>query len=367
MNRGGYSELWLDGAAGRGPAGGGARRALALPARRADLGDRRRRPTTPPTSGACRAPQRGARARRSAASTARGSCGRSSLSFESFDGRRIPYFLLRRRRAGRRSCAGCTAAPSRSSGRRSLRRRCQYLVRPAASRWRPRTCAARPATARPTTTWTTSRSGSTRSRTWRRSRAARRRRGTPVGVMGGSYGGYMTMAAITEQPELWAGGGQHRRHRQLRHLPRAHRRVPARAARGRVRLARARPRVPRVDLADPQDRPHRAPLMVDPRRQRPARAGRRGRAGRGRAAGPRRTRSSTCATRTRATASRAWPTGSTATRAWRRSSSGTSWAVDASRPDLDAGRAPASPAASGATPVLRARRRSTRRSGASST
>jgi dipeptidyl aminopeptidase/acylaminoacyl peptidase len=26
---------------------------------------------------------------------------------------------------------------------------------------------------------------------------------TPVGVMGGSYGGYMTMAAITEHPELW--------------------------------------------------------------------------------------------------------------------------------------------------------------------
>ena len=47
---------------------------------------------------------------------------------------------------------------------------------------------------------------------------------------------------------------QHRRDRQLRDLPRAHRRVPPRAARGRVRLARARPRVPRVDLADPQDR-----------------------------------------------------------------------------------------------------------------
>jgi dipeptidyl aminopeptidase/acylaminoacyl peptidase len=27
---------------------------------------------------------------------------------------------------------------------------------------------------------------------------------TPVGVMGGSYGGYMTMAAITEHPELWS-------------------------------------------------------------------------------------------------------------------------------------------------------------------
>jgi dipeptidyl aminopeptidase/acylaminoacyl peptidase len=29
-------------------------------------------------------------------------------------------------------------------------------------------------------------------------------RGTPVAVMGGSYGGYMTLAAITERPELWA-------------------------------------------------------------------------------------------------------------------------------------------------------------------
>ena len=28
--------------------------------------------------------------------------------------------------------------------------------------------------------------------------------GTPVGVMGGSYGGYMTMAAVTEHPELWS-------------------------------------------------------------------------------------------------------------------------------------------------------------------
>jgi dipeptidyl aminopeptidase/acylaminoacyl peptidase len=28
--------------------------------------------------------------------------------------------------------------------------------------------------------------------------------GTPVAVMGGSYGGYMTMAAITEHPDLWS-------------------------------------------------------------------------------------------------------------------------------------------------------------------
>ena len=34
-------------------------------------------------------------------------------------------------------------------------------------------------------------------------RALGAERGTPVGVMGGSYGGYMTLAAITEHPTLW--------------------------------------------------------------------------------------------------------------------------------------------------------------------
>src|SRR5262249_19638340 len=28
--------------------------------------------------------------------------------------------------------------------------------------------------------------------------------GVPLAVMGGSYGGYMTMAAITEEPDLWS-------------------------------------------------------------------------------------------------------------------------------------------------------------------
>ena len=31
-------------------------------------------------------------------------------------------------------------------------------------------------------------------------------RGVPVGVMGGSYGGYMVLAAITEYPALWRAG-----------------------------------------------------------------------------------------------------------------------------------------------------------------
>jgi dipeptidyl aminopeptidase/acylaminoacyl peptidase len=35
-------------------------------------------------------------------------------------------------------------------------------------------------------------------------RALGAERGVPVGVMGGSYGGYMTLAAITEHPSLWS-------------------------------------------------------------------------------------------------------------------------------------------------------------------
>ena len=153
----------------------------------------------------------------------------------------------------------------------------------------------------------------------------------------------MTMAAITEHPELWALRGQHRRHRQLRDVPRAHGRLPPRAARGRVRLARARPRVPGVDLADPQDRSHRLPADGDPRRERPARARERGRAGRRGAARARRRPSSTCATRTRATASRACPTASTATRASPRSCRSTCRTCNACRmrfeADLEAARA----------------------------
>ncbi len=83
--------------------------------------------------------------------------------------------------------------------------------------------------------------------------------GTPVGVMGGSYGGYMTMAAITEHPELWACAVNIVGIVNFVTFLERTGCLPARAARGRVRLARARPRVPGVDLADPQDRPHRAP------------------------------------------------------------------------------------------------------------
>ena len=82
----------------RGPAG---RRRLGarLRARRLADASRPARPTTRPTSGRPRPPCAAARARPSAASTARDSCGRCSSEVESFDGRRIPY--LRFGAAGR--------------------------------------------------------------------------------------------------------------------------------------------------------------------------------------------------------------------------------------------------------------------------
>jgi dipeptidyl aminopeptidase/acylaminoacyl peptidase len=90
-----------------------------------------------------------------------------------------------------------------------------------------------------------------------------------IAVMGASYGGFMTLAALTEYR-------RHRRHRQLRHVPREHGGLAAPAPRGRVRLARGRPRVPRVDQSGhPRRRDHRAAVRP-PRRERPAGAGERG-------------------------------------------------------------------------------------------
>jgi Tol biopolymer transport system component len=82
-------------------------------------------------------------------------------------------------------------------------------------------------------------------------------------------------------------GYRHRRHRQFRHVPGEYRAVAGFAARGRVRLAGGGPRTPGSLLARKPHRRH--PLAADgcPRRQRPARAGGRGRANsRGGARGP---------------------------------------------------------------------------------
>ena len=77
-----------------------------------------------------------------------------------------------------------------------------------------------------------------------------------VVVIGGSYGGYMVLASMTHYNDRLRGGGRHRRHQQLRHLPREHGGIPARPAPARVRR-RARPedaRVPGEDLAAQQRR-----------------------------------------------------------------------------------------------------------------
>ena len=75
-------------------------------------------------------------------------------------------------------------------------------------------------------------------------------------------------------PRLRAGSlgrrGRGRADLQLRHLPAEHVGVPARLPRAGVRLARARPRVPRRGLADHARRPDPLAAPPDPRRQRPA-------------------------------------------------------------------------------------------------
>ncbi len=111
--------------------------------------------------------------------------------------------------------------------------------------------------------------------------------GVPVAVMGGSYGGYMTMAAITEHPELWAAAvnivGIVNFVTFLERTG-AYRRALREAEYGSLER---RPRIPRAHLPDPQGRSHRLPAARGARRERPTRTGRRGRAGRSR---PSRTR-----------------------------------------------------------------------------
>ena len=61
-----------------------------------------------------------------------------------------------------------------------------------------------------------------------------------IAVMGGSYGGYMTMAAITLYPGHFCGGGQHGRHRQLGNFSEKHIRLSPPPARSRIRQTRPR-------------------------------------------------------------------------------------------------------------------------------
>ena len=76
---------------------------------------------------------------------------------------------------------------------------------------------------------------------------------TPTGcvVIGGSYGGYMSLAVATHLSRAHRRRDRRRRHLQLRDLPREHRELPARPAPRRVRR-RARPgdaRLPDQHLA----------------------------------------------------------------------------------------------------------------------
>ncbi len=101
-------------------------------------------------------------------------------------------------------------------------------------------------------------------------------------VMGGSYGGYMTLAASVRYAERIAGAVSTVGHLQLRHLPGAHRDLPARPAAGGVRR-RARPRharVPGIDLAAHPRREDREAPVRHPGQERPAGAVHGGRADR---------------------------------------------------------------------------------------
>ena len=92
-----------------------------------------------------------------------------------------------------------------------------------------RTSAARPASASASSTSTTARCATTASATSRPASTSGRAAGVAdpkrLGIMGGSYGGYMVMAGLTEYPDLFAAGADSLRRRQLRDLLRAHRAV----------------------------------------------------------------------------------------------------------------------------------------------
>ena len=149
--------------------------------------------------------------------------------------------------------------------------------RRAATRSRRRTCAARAATASGSSSSTTSRLrlDSVRDLAALHAWLAARPEidGSRAVVYGRSYGGYMVLAALAFQPEIWAAGIESVGISSLGHVPREHVAVPPRGARAGVRLARARPRVPRGALADHARRRDPRAALHPARRERPARAG----------------------------------------------------------------------------------------------
>ena len=119
-----------------------------------------------------------------------------------------------------------------------------------------------------------------------RRRGGRRRPRSGSGIMGGSYGGYMTMAGLTEYPDLFAAGAN------LFGIVNFEtffaETEPWMAAISKVEYGdpdtAGRPAPP--PLADPPDRPGPGRDPGPPRGQRHERAGGRGRAGRGEPEGP---------------------------------------------------------------------------------
>ena len=157
-----------------------------------------------------------------------------------------PAGALRRQAAGDRSTS--TAAPRASRGRASMGRNNYFLNELGVASSTP-TCAARPATARPSSQLDNGvkREDSVKDIGALLDWIATQPDLDPdrVMVMGGSYGGYMTLAVATHYNDRIRCAVDVVGISQLRHLPREHRGVPPRPAPRRVRR-RARPEDARV-------------------------------------------------------------------------------------------------------------------------
>jgi dipeptidyl aminopeptidase/acylaminoacyl peptidase len=198
INRGGESELWLDGVPVEGLPGGVITALAFAPDGSLTV------TTGPPDDSTdvwAASPAVARRTRSAVGGLDRSGFVRPVLEeVESFDGRRIPY--LRFGEAGRPALCWVHGGPE-SQFRPQMAAVIQYL------------CAQGITVAAPNVRGSTG-----YGRTYHHLDDVRKRldsvadlaalaqalgagAGTPVGVMGGSYGGYMTMAAITEHPALW--------------------------------------------------------------------------------------------------------------------------------------------------------------------
>ncbi len=199
VNRGGESELWLDGLPVDGLPGGVVSALAFAPGGSLTI---TAGPPEDSTDVWTAAPEVARRTRSAVGGLDRAGFVRPELDeVESFDGRRIPY--LRFGPAGRPALCWVHGGPE-SQFRPQMAPVIQYL------------CAQGITVAAPNVRGSTG-----YGRTYHHlddvelrldsvsdlaalARALGAGAGTPVGVMGGSYGGYMAMAAITEHPELWS-------------------------------------------------------------------------------------------------------------------------------------------------------------------